>query len=114
MLRVLNNAKVNIAYFKNDFRVALWDQKGSMPSPSKSLLEINIHTIRTGRSEVVAYQLSKLLDLNLQGWFWSCRLEVYLGDLKHEMEFNVGVDPFQRSLRVSEVGLIIIVKFATN
>jgi len=85
-----------------------------MPSPSKSLWELNLRTIRIGRSKVATYQLSKVLDLNLQGWFWSCRLEVNLRNLKHEMEFNVGAHPFQRSLRVLEVGLIIIVNFATK
>ena len=84
-----------------------------MPSPSKSLLELNLRTIRIGRSKFATYQLSKVLDLNLQGWFF-CRLEVNLGNLKHEMEFNVGAHPFQRSLRVLEVGLIIVVKFATK
>ena len=81
---------------------------------SKSLLEINLHTIRTSRTKVATYQSSKVLDLYLHGWSWSYRLEVYVGDLKHELEVPVGADPHQRSLRGLELDWIILVKFTTN
>ena len=42
------------------------------------------------------------------------RLEVYVGDLKRELEIHVGADPHQRSLRGSELDWIILVKFTTN
>ena len=70
---------------------------------SKSPLKINLHIIRSGRSEVVAYQSSKVLNLNLQRWYWSRRLEVYARDLKRELEVHFGADPHQRSLRVLEL-----------
>ena len=35
-------------------------------------------------------------------------------DQRHELEVHAGLDPHQRSLRVSELGLTIIVKFTTN
>jgi len=90
------------------------DLKGLCLLLSKLLPKINLHIIRSGRSEVVIYQLSKVLDLNLQGWFWSRRLEVYARDLKRDLQVHVGANPHQGSLRVLELGLIIIVKFTTN
>ena len=33
---------------------------------------------------------------------------IYAGDLKRELEVYVGANPYQKSLRVSEIGLIII------
>ena len=53
-------------------------------------------------------------DLNLQRWSWSHRLEVYVGDLKHELEVLVIADPHQRILRGSELDWIILVKFTAN
>ena len=35
----------------------------------------NSHTIRTGRSEVATTRSTIANDLNLQGWFWSHKLE---------------------------------------
>ena len=55
-----------------------------------------------------------MLDLNLQGWYWSHRLGVYIGDLKRELEIHVKTDPRQRNLRVLELDLIIVVKFTTD
>ena len=53
-------------------------------------------------------------DLNLQRWSWSHRFEVYVGDLKRELEVLVIADPHQRILRGSELDWIILVKFTTN
>ena len=55
-----------------------------------------------------------MLDINLQGWSWIHKLEVYAGDLKRELEVHIGADPYQRSLRVLKLDLIIIIKFTTN
>ena len=55
-----------------------------------------------------------MLDLNLQGWSWSYRLEVYDGDLKSALEVHVGANPHQRSLGGSKLDWIILVKFTTN
>ena len=40
-----------------------------------------------------------MLDLNLQEWYWSHRLGVYIRDLKRELEVHVKTDPRQRSLK---------------
>ena len=48
-------------------------------------------------------------DLNLQGWSWSHRLEVNMGDLKCELEVHVRVDSHQRSLRGSKLSLVTVV-----
>ena len=54
------------------------------------------------------------MDLNLQGWFWSHRLDVYVGDLKCELEVHVRADLNQRSLRGLEINLVIVVRFTMN
>ena len=45
-------------------------------------------------------------DLNLQGWCWSHRLEIYVGNLKCELKVHVRASPHQRSLRSLELSLI--------
>ena len=80
----------------------------------KSLPDFHLHIIIIDKSEVAACQSSKVLDLNLQGWSWSHRLDVHLGDLKCELEVRVRVDPNQRSLRGLELSLVIVIRFTTN
>ena len=81
---------------------------------SKLLPEFHLHIIIIGKSDIAAYQSSKVLDLNLQGWFWNHRLDVYVGDLKCELEVHVREDPNQRSLRGLELSLVIVVRFTMN
>ena len=82
---------------------------------SKSLLEFYLHIIITNKFEVVAYQPSKVLDLNLQGWnMLRSRLKVYVEDLKRELEVHVRANPYQRSLRGSELSLITVIRFTMN
>ena len=81
---------------------------------SKSLLEFHLHIIITGKFEAVAYQPSKVMDLNLQGWSWSHRHKVYVENLKCELEVHVRANPHQRSLRGSELNLVIAIRFTTN
>ena len=50
-------------------------------------------------------------DLNFQGWSWNHRLEVYVGDLKRELEVHVRADPDQRSPRSLKLSLVTIVRF---
>ena len=52
--------------------------------------------------------------MNLQGWSWSHRLEDYVGDLKRELEVHERVGSHQRSLRSSELSLVIVVRFTMN
>ena len=81
---------------------------------SNSLPKFHLHIIITSKYEVVAYQSSKVIDLNLQEWSWSHRVEVYMGDLKYELEVRVRANPHQRSLRGSELSLIPVVRFITS
>ena len=61
--------------FEETFEVLLSDLKGIVPSSFKVTTENHSHTIRIGRSEVVATRSTIANDLNFQGWSWSHKLE---------------------------------------
>ena len=63
------------ARFGEILEVLLWDLKGILPSSFKVTTENHSHIIRFGRSEVAATRLTTFNDLDLQGWFWSHKLE---------------------------------------
>ena len=70
---------------------------------SKLLLKINLYIIWINRSEVPAYQSSKVLDLNIQVWSWSHGMEVYVEENLQGWFGSCGLEACLKHIHIRDV-----------